>query len=437
MLLEFSVKNFLSYKEKMTLSFEATKDKTLEEYYCYKINEKTRVLKLGIIYGANASGKTNILKAIDFIRKAVIHPKRFDDNTNFIPFKFDNNTIQDAGEFEVIFFKNSIRYDYQLKLNNHRIIEESLSYYPKGQPTNIFSRKLDEIKYNSTYKGLKLYKKDRDALDSNTVSTMTLLSALQVTKINVPALQNAFEWFSKDLMPIVRQNSDLKTWTVQRIEQDNDNIKKLTNLLRKADFNINDIYINTDEIIMNKELSDLINNSNMPDSLKNNILTEGKLSSIELLLNHIIINNGIEQVFKLDFNEESDGTQRYFELGGALNELLMKDHILPIDEIERSLHPDLVKHFIYTFLRNSNRSQLIVTTHNIDFISNTDEIRKDVVWFTDKQVDGSTDLYSLADFPEIRKNMSYLKAYKSGKLGAVPNLGSTLIDLGDGDGKKE
>ncbi len=94
------------------------------------------------------------------------------------------------------------------------------------------------------------------------------------------------------------------------------------------------------------------------------------------------------------------------------------------------MHPDLVRHFIYTFLRNSSKSQLIVSTHNTDILSNSDDIRKDVVWFTDKKSDGSTDLYSLADFPEIRKNMSYLKAYKSGKLGAVPNLGSTLIDHG-------
>ncbi len=232
MLLEFSVKNFLSYKEKMTISFEATKDKTLEEYFCYKINEKTRVLKLGIIYGANASGKTNILKAIDFIRNAVIHPKRNDELTNFTPFKFDINTVQEVGEFEVIFLKNNIRYDYLLKLNNNRIIEERLSYYPKGQPTKIFTRNLDEIKYG-TYQDLNLYKKDKDALDSNTVSTMTLLSALQVTKINVPDLQNAFEWFYKDLMPIVKQNSDLKTWAVKRIDKDNVNKQRLTNLLQR------------------------------------------------------------------------------------------------------------------------------------------------------------------------------------------------------------
>ncbi len=435
MLLEFSVKNFLSYKEKMTLSFEATKDKTLEEYYCYKINEKTRILKLGVLIGSNASGKTNILRALDFLKQKTIYPKRLDENTDFTPFLFDPDTRDMPGEFEIIFFVGNVKHHYSLILNKEQILEEKLNYYPKGQPVEVFKRRGDKIDFG-THKTVKLVKKDRDALDSNTVKTMTLLSALQVTKVKAPVLQNVVDWFRNFLMPMVKQSSDLRSWAMQGVDENTSHKKNIINLLKKADFNISDIIINREENTASDQLNDVIVNSIIPANIKRKVIDDGKPSTVELIMIHKTDNHGKEGIFSLNFEAESDGTKRYFELGGILSKLIIENHILAIDEIEGSLHPDLVRHFINTFLRNSAESQLIVTTHNIDFISDTDEIRKDVVWFTDKQRDGSTDLYSLADFSDLRKNMSYLKAYKSGKLGAVPNLGSTLVALGDDDGKK-
>lgn len=415
----------------MSLSFEATKDKTLEQYFCYNINEKVKVLKLAVLMGTNASGKSNILKAIDLLRRIVLKPKKMDDTTGFIPFKFSSDTVSMPGEIEIFFYKGKIKYHYFVELDTTSIIEEKLYYYPKGQPVEVYTRKGDVINFG-THKNVRLIKKDRDALDSNTVKSMTLLSALQVTKVNAPVLSSAFDWFSSNLMPIVMQNTELKNCTVNLIEKDRYSKDLIVELLKKADFNIDSIDIDEESIQMDENIRNFVSHdTSLPDTIKDIILEKGEISRVNLLMNHKTFAKNKESIDNLPYDSESDGTKRFFELGGTLSKLIIENHVLPIDEIERSLHPDLVKHFINTFLSNSKESQLIVTSHNLDLISKPDEIRRDVVWFTDKKEDGSTDLYSLDDFSEIRNNTNFLKAYKSGKLGAVPNLGSTLINTGD------
>lgn len=116
---------------------------------------------------------------------------------------------------------------------------------------------------------------------------------------------------------------------------------------------------------------------------------------------------------------------RYYGLGIILNTLLKKSAVIPVDELENSLHPDLFTHFINLFLVNSKQTQLIFSTHNIQFLD-TDDLRKDIIWFTEKKKDGSTELYSLDDF-DIRNGVSFLNAYKAGKFGAKPYLGSIFI----------
>jgi AAA15 family ATPase/GTPase len=144
---------------------------------------------------------------------------------------------------------------------------------------------------------------------------------------------------------------------------------------------------------------------------------------------HDIINEEKQNLIPLNFDKESEGTKRFFGLGGPLNEIISNDRILLIDEIERSLHPDLINYYINTFLANSPASQLIITSHSLDFMSDPDEVRRDVIWFTEKNEAGATELYSLADFKstDIRKGMDYLKAYKAGKFGAKPNIGSIFL----------
>jgi len=141
-----------------------------------------------------------------------------------------------------------------------------------------------------------------------------------------------------------------------------------------------------------------------------------------------------KKLFDLDYSYESAGTKRYYQLAGLLDLLIRNEIIVPIDEIESSLHPDSIKHFLLTFLANSKESQLIATTHFRELLMEKNIFRNDVIWFTEKKVDGSTDLYSLTDFDSsvVRNTSSIYNAYKIGKLGAIPNLDDYYLDFNNG-----
>ena len=146
MILELKIRNFLSFKDEVTFSFEATSDNTLDEYYVAEPVPGVRILKLAMVYGANASGKSNLLHAFDFIGDFVRHiPKEFDNSTQFIPFKFDI-TNDMPGSFELIFYIDELKYRYQLELDRVKVLKETLFYYPGTQPAVIFDRHFDETK---------------------------------------------------------------------------------------------------------------------------------------------------------------------------------------------------------------------------------------------------------------------------------------------------
>jgi AAA15 family ATPase/GTPase len=152
-----------------------------------------------------------------------------------------------------------------------------------------------------------------------------------------------------------------------------------------------------------------------------------KFTTLDLELVHDV--NG--KSYSLPFDMESNGTKRYYGFAGLLALILKDSMILPVDELEASLHPDLYEHFLLSFLMNSKDSQIIATTHNRELLNNKDIFRKDAIWFTDKNEDCATELYSLTDFDSsvVRDTTNVLNAYKSGKLGAKPNTGDYYLDL--------
>lgn len=429
MLLEFSVTNYRSFKDKQTISFEPTSDTTLDEYFCSEIEPGIKILKFGAIYGPNASGKTNLLLGLEFLRKIALKPRKSEEVTGFIPFLFDKDTAKNPGEFNIIFYCNKIKYNYFIKIDKSRVHEENLFYYPKGQPVEVFSRFFDNFKFG-TYSEVKIPPKYKNALETNTVQSMSLLSALQVTNVEFPVLKNAFKWFNEKFMPIIVPTTPLINWTIDRIEDSTECKNLLTELMRKADFNIDNIEILKEDIPIDDKLRNMLSKTEqIPSEVKEDIIKKGLVNKIELSLYHRIKYQNHKEVFNLPFDLESSGTKRFFGLGGPLSTLIKKNKILLIDELESSLHPDLINYFVNLFLTNTKQSQLLVTTHNLDIMSDPDEIRRDVIWFTEKKEDGSTELYSLSDFKssDIRKGMNYLKAYKAGKFGALPHLDNLFL----------
>ncbi len=435
MILNFSVTNFSSIKDKVTLSFEASKSEKLEKYYVIKPDGKTRVLKLAIIYGPNASGKTNILRALNFLRLCVVSP--FPDKTKtfeFQPFLFDDRTRESNTIFEIEFFANKIKYSYFLELNDKAVASERLYYYnPKKalvfeRDTNL-KEQVANIKFGSK---IKISKEKLNALKANALWNNTVLGGYLKTNIEQKELKDVTDWFKIKLMWTVFPNTLWDEMFITQLIKDNAKIKDfIVELLKKADLNINGISFEKKKV-KNDRFSLLQSLLGIkPESAKNNIgngENESEYNIVdEVFLYHIVG----EKEYPLSFKDESAGTKRYFELGYYLSLLLLLNSVLPVDEIESSLHPDLIKHFLLTFLVNSQESQLIITTHHRELLMEKDIFRNDVIWFTEKKGDSSTDLFSLADFDTsvIRNTSSIYNAYKVGKLGAVPNLSDYFINF--------
>lgn len=399
MILEFKYKNFRSVKDWQTLSFEASADKVAEEYYCTVIND-TRVLKLGILYGANASGKTNVLLALDFIRKIAISPKMNKmQPIGFIPFILDDRTKKESGVFELTFFVDEVKHIYFIEVDNGAVLKETLKYYPGKQPAEIFSREtIGGITHIRLGSKVKLNAAEQEKLQVNTLSNMSVVSTYATANFVFPELERVYNYFLKQWLPILLPQTDLKTWATGEVETEKENKSFLLDLLHRADFNISGFDVQH---------------------------SENNKQSADLMFEHTISTDGESSVHYLPDVLESAGTMRYYGLGTILNTLLERNAIIPVDELENSLHPDLFAHFINLFLVNSTYSQLIFSTHNLQSLD-TEDLRKDVVWFTEKRNDGSTELFSLDDF-NIRNGVSFLNAYNAGKFGAKPTLGSIFI----------
>ena len=196
----------------------------------------------------------------------------------------------------------------------------------------------------------------------------------------------------------------------------------MTTQLQKADIGVSNFLIERKKKDIPKNVIDLIlEDEEFPSYFKESLTEEDSI----IHLSH----KGKDGIVTFDFDQESGGTQRYFELAGLLLELVEKPHCAVIDELECRLHPDLYTHFITTFLHNAKESQIVFTTHSREFLADKDMFRDDIVWFTEKNDEGATELYSLADFGSdvLRDSSNRYNFYRAGRLGAVPRLGDTYI----------
>lgn len=433
MIINFSIQNFGSIRNRQTLSFEATKTNHLEDAYVMRVGEM-RLLKLALIYGPNASGKTTILKALDFLRDIVLQPNdKKTDELHFEPFLFDPETPNKTSLLALEFIHEDIKYLYEVEFIKTAIVSEELYFYNPYKAnlykrTTDLSNQLTEITFGSKIKIDKTFEK---ALEANTLWNNTVLGGYLKTNIDFKELKQVVEWFRFHLRPMVMPRTSLEIYVTEKISEGKINRNDIIEILKKADFHISDIIIQEKEEkipphyleFLKKEFA----NSNKTKDLPN--VDEKKFKTIELRLEHTVN----QEKYPLQFRLESEGTKRYYGYAGLLSEGLRSSVILPIDELESSLHPDLYEHFLLTFLLNTKESQIIATTHNREILNNKDIFRNDAIWFTDMDENCATELYSLADFDSsvVRDTTNVLNAYKSGKLGATPNPDDTYIELNE------
>ena len=412
MIVNFSIQNFGSIKDKQTLSFEADASKHLENTYVVHTAGK-RLLKLALIYGANASGKTTVLKALDFLRDLVVNPKeKKTDILNFSPYLFDANTPEQPTQLSIEFVHEEVCYQYEIAFTRQAIISEAL-YIDTFERVLVYSRTTDieeQLTKISFGDKITLEKSALQVLELNTLWNNTVLGGFLKTNINIEEFRRVADWFNSYLKYLISPDTKLDTYITNKIDDEKITKEEILEILKKADFNISDMIIRKKEEIIPEDLLRFFKGQ---IEIKGRIIFQHKVDNV---------------LYNLPMEKESEGTKRFYGFAGLLALLIKTPTIFPIDELESSLHPDLYTHFLLSFLQNAQHSQLIATTHNRELLGDNDIFRNDVIWFTDKGEDCATELYSLADF-DTSKIKNFLNAYKIGKFSGVPRLSDTFINL--------
>jgi len=418
MLIEFSLGNFLSFKDPVTLSMVAGSIKELKEDNVFKATDKLNLLKSCVIYGANASGKTNLLAGMAFMNFFVFKSAKEFQATEKIPidsFRLSTETENKPSFFEIIFIHKGIRYRYGFEADSVKIHKEWLFYSPKKIERTLFTRVDNNIKVKHDFKeGKKLEEKTRE----------NALFLSVVAQFNGKIAESILEWFRDfNIIPDIKDAS----FTVDNLEKDDFKNKVLT-FLKEADIQIDELQLEVKELNFDDLPKDI------PETLK--ILLEkrkpDKIKSYGVNTTHKKYNKKKEvksnEVFGIE--NESKGTIKIFALSGPIIDTLENGGTLILDELDTSLHPQISQSIVKLFnsnVHNPKNAQLIFATHDTNLLDKR-FFRRDQIWFTEKNAYGVTDLYSLAEYKvndsKIRNDASYQKDYILGKYGAIPFIGN-------------
>ncbi len=413
MLIEFNVGNYRSMMTRQTLNLVATKDTSLQSSNCMPSNVRgiPFLLRAAILYGANASGKSNLISALVFMRNMVTLSATSvseGQKLNISPFRFSPETMNQPSEFEIVFVENNIRYQYGFLLNADRVEKEWLFANVGSKAQCWFERVFDNKQKKDIYKfGSHLIGgKQRDLWGDSTRGNALFLST--AVHLNSEQLRPIFMWFA-DKLTIIDSNTQLSPFYTMECIKNNEKKSEIIKLLRSADLDITNVKIKMQK---GKQVQFRL------DSGVATINTPLETEIPSATLSHQGNNN--DQV-DFELHEESHGTQRVFAYSGPLLDVLHQGKTFVIDELDCSLHPNMVR-FLVNLIQNSNvnknNAQLIFTTHNTSLLD-TELFRRDQIWFMEKDQKQSSHIYPLTDFSP-RKAEAIEKGYLLGRYGALP-----------------
>lgn len=400
MIAEFRVRNFFSIWSEQSISFVATSDKFMADEYCRRVTDEVSLLKIGVIYGANASGKSNVLKALSYYRRLMLRvPEDRNESMKLVTFLLDNQSRNELCHMGMDFYINGVRHVLNIAFDDVRIYDETLMVYTTNRPTTLYRRiynKEKDVTEISFSNKTKLAQKSQTIIEGNTVNNCSVIAAFGKSNVEASQLNAVYEFFSKHLSEQLTPDFSLSDFTRNYLENDKDGSLKrfLVYMLKASDFNVDNVELR-------------------------------KMGPTpELLFKH----KTDKGIFDLPESYESRGTMRFMGLTTILKQLLFDSHFIAIDELETSIHYELLAYLIKVFIANSdNTSQLLFTTHDINLL-NEDFVRRDTVWFTDMNSMGETRIERLSSMG-LHKTLSTYNAYKQGKLVDLPFLGSQYLDL--------
>jgi len=423
MLVEFTVNNYKSIKDTMKFSM-LTSSKDEGNYFPKRTYN---LLRSSIIYGANASGKSNFLKAMAFMGRFVLNKYKIlqsVDTLPYEPFKLCDDTENSSSSFEIVFFINEIKYRYGFEMDNENIYSEWLFADEKGKEAKLFFRDSEKNEYvnpNKFKEGYIFFDKKEEKIKVSDNQLFIWKCDQDDGEISKKILQ----WFNKFNMINGVENKGYINFTMEKME--NDLFKnEIVKLVKTADIGIEDIDVEEEEIP--SEILEIL-----PDTLKDKLINDGA-KSIKLNTVHNKYDRDGKIIGKTIFElnkEESIGTRKFFDMSAPILDTLKNGKVLIIDELDASLHPILTQYLIKLFHNeevNINNAQLIFATHDTNLL-NRNIFRRDQIWLTEKNKYGATDLYSLAELKNVRKKEDFEAQYIQGKYGAIPYLGEFKFEV--------
>lgn len=417
MLIQFSVGNYLSFKDPITFSMLAAKlksqDKSLDKNNVFSAHHGLSLLKSSAIYGANASGKSNFIEALSFMRKFALNSSKetqAEEPIEVEGFRLSSDLADKSSFFEAVFILEGHKYRYGFEVNTEKVTSEWLFFAPNAKEVKLFTRDSDGIRPSAVFKeGKGIAEKTRD----------NALFLSVVAQFNGTIAKKAVGWFRNLRMISGLIDVGIRDFTVDSFEDD-ENKLDVIKLIKKLDLGIDDIHIEK------VKLTEATLPKNLPKDLKKLIL-KNQSDRVFIRTSHKKYDskghNFSTELFDLDSNE-SEGTKKLFSMAGPLVDVLKNGRVLVVDELDARLHPHITCAIINLFNSNETNprnAQLIFTTHDTNLLANT-IFRRDQIWFAEKNEVGATDLYSLAEF-KVRNDASYERDYIRGRYGAVPFVG--------------
>jgi uncharacterized protein len=418
MLVEFKVKNFRSFRDEQVLSLVASKDKTLVNTHTISsgIASVPLLLRSAVIYGANASGKSNLIKALQYMRAVVIESATLIQPGQAFaiqPFMLDSDSKNQPSEFEVTFLLAGVRYQYGFTMTPQRILSEYLLVYKAFKPQRWFDRHFDPVAKQDVYEFGPGFKGAKSVWEGATRANSLFLS--MAVQLNSETLRPVFDWFVNKLVIFNEQAPLNPHISVQMLKQEGGR-KEICNFLSAADMSIADIDIETRRVPGQRVHFDLV-------AGKTEVRTE-EVEENQLRFHHVTEQG--KAVFEL--MDESNGTRNLLFLAGPVLEILRNGLTLVIDELDTSLHTLLVRELVRFFHRvdmNTGNAQLIFTTHDTSLLDAADLFRRDQVWLVEKKSDQSSLLIGLSEFSP-RKNEALERGYLIGRYGGIPFFNHTF-----------
>jgi len=418
MLVEFRVKNFRSLRDEQVLSLVASKDKTLQDTHTLAtdLSAVPSLLRSAVVYGANASGKSNLIKAMQYMRGVVVESATViqpGQSYAVQPFRLDAEFAGQATEFEITFILDNVRYQYGFAMTAQRIVSEHLLVYKAFKPQRWFDRYFDTETGRDIYEFGSGLKGPKNLWEGATRPNALFLS--MAVQLNSEALRPVFDWFAHGLV-IFNEQAQLSPQTSIQMLKQVEGRKQICDFLSAADISIADIEVVTRKVPGQAVHFDLV-------AGKTEVRTE-EMEEHQLRFSHITELG--EAVF--DLTDESSGTRNLLFLTGPVLDILSKGLTLVIDELDTSLHTLLVRELVRLFHQpevNTGGAQLIFTTHDTSLLDAPDLFRRDQIWFVEKDRSQSSTLTALSDFSP-RKNEALERGYLVGRYGGVPFLNRAL-----------